>query len=228
MGELPAVWLHSVWAFRNQYGLSEMNWNRLPAVILFGLCASLPAAASVIYTTGGSPPTFSTNPANACQINIASNAFSAVAEFFVPLETMDLGEIDLPLAYVAGTNAVTVSIQSGAGVPTTILESFTLAAPLTASLVNITSVTHPQLVAGTKYWVVVSITGDASVRWFVDPFSPRGVSLQQEGVNTWFESSGSTKGSVQLLSAVPEPSTAVLLGLGAALLLIAGVRRKRF
>jgi hypothetical protein len=64
-----------------------MNLACLAAIALLGLPA-----------TGGTPPTFSTDPANSYQINQSgSNSFTAVAESFTPTATATLGEIDLPL-----------------------------------------------------------------------------------------------------------------------------------
>lgn len=197
-------------------------------MVLWVLCACMPAAASVMYTTHGTPPTFSTDPLNAYQIvqgGDPSSTFMAVAESFTPASPFDLGEIDLPIEYVSGTNAVTVEIESGASRPTTLLEAFTPAAATSADLIKISSVTHPHLSNGTKYWIVVSTTGNSWVEWFVDPINPRGVSLETQGSGSWTSSAGSTKGSAQVLSAIPEASSAALFAIG-VVLLIAGSRRR--
>jgi len=202
-------------------GRDPMNPVRSTAALL-ALC--LPAAASVIFTTHGSPPTFSTDPANAWQIAQSPSTFTTVAESFTPASAFDLGEVDLPVEFVSGTtNAFTLKIESGASQPTTVVETLTSAGAASAVLVAVNSITHPHLNAGTKYWIVVTTTGDTAVEWFVDPINPRGVSLQTQGSGSWTNSSGSTKGSVQLLSALsaPEPTTAALLAAGAALLIAA-------
>jgi hypothetical protein len=196
-------------------------------MVVWGLCVCVPAAASVIYTTHGSPPTFSTDPLNAWQIvqgGPPSSSEMAVAESFTPVSPFDLGEIDLPVEYVSGTNAVTVEIESGAARPTAVLEDFTTAAATSAILLKIPSVAHPHLSNGTKYWIVVTTTGNSWVEWFVDPGNPRGVSVQDQGSSTWISSGGSSRGSVQALSATPEASSAALFAIG-AVLLIAGSRR---
>jgi hypothetical protein len=111
--------------------------------------------------------------------------------------------------------------------PTTVLEAITSAAATTPSLLSILSVAHPQLKAGTKYWVVVTTAGDAAVEWYVDPFSPRGVSLQFLGSSAWTVSGGSTRGTVELLAGVPEPASARLCLAGILLFAAGGVGLSR-
>jgi hypothetical protein len=94
-----------------------------------------------------------------------------------------------------GTNELTVMIESGASRPTTVLESLVTTAPTTPSILSIMSVQHPQLKKGTKYWLVLTDTGDAVDYWFVDPNSPRGTSLQVSCSSGWISSTGSTKAS---------------------------------
>jgi hypothetical protein len=189
-------------------------------ISMIGITLAGPAGASVIFTTGGSPITFSADPANAYIISQdpTTPTFTAVAESFTPASKLNIGEIDLAVENFSGTNELMVLIESGASRPTTVLESFDTTAPATPSLLSIImSVQHPQLKKGTKYWLVLTDTGDAVDYWFVDPNAARGTSLQVSGSSAWMSSSGSTKGSADVLSQAPEPSSAGLISIGAAL-----------
>src|ERR1700682_2572753 len=194
-----------------------MHSGAIIVISLFGLTLGWPAGASVIFTTGGSPITFSNDPANAYIISQdpTTPTFTAVAESFVPAATLNLGQIDLAVENFSGTNQLTVLLESGASRPPTVLESFDTTAPTTPSILSIMSVQHPQLKKGTRYWIVLTNTGDAVDYWFVDPFAARGVSLKVSGSSAWTASSGSTKGSVEVLSFAPEPSSAGLISIGA-------------
>jgi hypothetical protein len=201
----------------------------LIVISVAGLTLPAPALASIIFTTGGSPPTFSSNLANSYHIDQDPTAAtpSAVAESFVPTVTVGLGEIDLAVANISGPNELMVLIESGVSAPTTVLESFNTTAPATPSIFKIMSVQRPQLTQGTTYWLVLTTTGTTIDYWFVDPFGPRGTSVQDPGSSTWIPVSAATQGSAELLSAVPEPSSAGLISLGAALVMVGSLNRRR-
>jgi hypothetical protein len=200
-------------------------------VSLIGLTASAPAMASVIFTTGGPPPTFSADPAEGYPIGQPSTGatFTAVAETFTPGATFDLGEIDVAVQNQSGTNELTILIESGASRPTTVLETFITTAPTAApALVGVTSVLHPTLKKGTKYWLVLTTTGDAVDGWFIDPFGPSGgVKVQATGLPPWTDGGSSIKPAAELLSTTPEPSSGQLTVVCAGLLVVGSLKRKR-
>jgi hypothetical protein len=204
--------------------------STLLVVAVVGLTASAPAMASVIFTTGGPPPTFSTDQAEGYPIGQPSTSatFTAVAETFTPGATFDLGEIDVAVQNQSGTNELTILIESGASRPTTVLETFITTAPTAApALVGVTSVRHPTLKKGTKYWLVLTTTGDAVDGWFIDPFGPSGgVEVQATGLPPWTSGGSSIKPAAELLS-TPEPSSGQLTVVCAGLLVVGSLKRKR-
>jgi len=202
----------------------------LLVVAVIGLTASAPAMASVIFTTGGTPPTFSTDPVNGYPIGQPSTnaTFTAVAETFTPGATFDLGEIDVAVQNLSGTNELTILIESGASRPTTVLETFITTAPTAApAIVGVKSVLHPTLKKATKYWLVLTTTGDAVDGWFIDPFGPSGgVEVQAVGLPPWTSGGSAIKPAAEVLSA-PEPSSGQLTAVCAALLVAGSLKRKR-
>jgi hypothetical protein len=137
-----------------------MSVDPLRAIALVGLLGCLPAAATSIYTTGGTPPLFSNLPQNAWQIaQSGANTFTAVAESFVPATTLVLTDIVLPVENVSGPNELQLIIESGASQPTTVIETINTVAATSATLIDVPSALHPMLNAGTQYWIVVTTTG---------------------------------------------------------------------
>ena len=178
------------------------------------LFAGLLANATTLYTTGGSPPIFATGTGDEWEIGGLSTTaeFLMVADPFSPTVSGGLGSIDLALSAISGTGLVTVSIETGA-VPTTVIETVTVAAPAVASLVNVSSVLHPGLTAGNNYWLVVGTTGNLVVDWWVNIF-PRNTDFEFPSGGGWNNSTGASWGAFDLQSAAPEISSGVLSGIG--------------
>jgi PEP-CTERM motif len=126
--------------------------------------------------------------------------------------------------------------NSSAGLPGSIIESFheTIDASSPGNLVTIDSLLHPTLAAGEQYWVVATagsiISPMISGGWILISIGdtvPRAV-VQGTDLNDLMFVGGArpafrVEGTA--VSAVPEPSSLALLGIGFLVLAIVGVRK---
>jgi thermitase len=82
------------------------------------------------------------------------------ANAFVATKTFYLSTVQLPMVYFEGPNVLTVYVAAGQTAPGLPLESFTFTNVnntfLGPSILTATSLLHPQLTAGNRYWVVVT------------------------------------------------------------------------
>ena len=167
----------------------------------------------MLYTTGGPPLIFATGTGDEWQIGGLSTTaeFLMVADPFSPTTSGAVGSIDLALSTISGTGLVTVSIETGA-VPTTVIESVTVAGPAARSVVSAASILHPGLTAGNNYWLVVGTTGNLVVDWWVN-IVPRNTDFEFPG-GGWNNSTAASWGAFDIQGAVPEVSRGVLSGVG--------------
>lgn len=183
----------------------------------------------MLYTTGGPPLLFATGTGDEWEIGGTTTTaeFVAVADPFSPTITGAVGSIDIALSAISGTGLVNVAIETGT-VPTTVIESVTVAAPAVASAVNVASILHPALTAGNNYWLVVTTTGNLVTDWWVNIF-PRNTDFEFPGGGGWENNTAASWGAFDIQSAVPEVSSGWLSGIGMLALaaISAGARRRR-
>jgi hypothetical protein len=126
------------------------------------------------------------------------------------------------------TFVVSIALDAG-GVPGSPLESFSVPLTSTPQTLLLDSVTHPLLMAGSLYWFtagtadLVNQVADVGIN-SVGVTGPEALRI---GNGPWSPTSSSAYGVFEVVgdapSAIPEPSTALLLAAGAALL-VAGKR----
>ena len=149
----------------------------------------------------------------------------SVGKSFTPSANFDLSQVLVPLVSNAGTNGVHVFLESStSGLPGAILESWSVAGLSSVpTLQNVSASGVLPLSGGTLYWIVVApIAPDTSAGWMFNDtgdssefafdngsgwsvFDPGGQCSAGHCVSPALEVTG---------TAVPEPSTLLLLGAG--------------
>lgn len=154
---------------------------------------------------------------------------------FAPIgNSFTLDGIELAINLGSGLNLLDVALTTSVGgFPGAVLETFRfvnamgplgfLNPPLIAD-----SVLHSLLSEGTQYWVVASAPDlSTSAAWNLNTTSDPGPQAQREDSGPWFLVSP-PRGAFRVSgTAIPEPSTFTLLGLGVLGLLGYALRRKR-
>jgi hypothetical protein len=167
--------------------------------------------------------------------------FFAIGVGFSPAESARLTRLDLPLLHVSGPNAATVLLMKDVGGrPHETLEEYSVlnmpvfpATPGVSVITNIISPEQPMLIAGQRYWIIVTgATPESRGSWlyqFPPTEAPGPVSsLGRSG--EWFVNEAAAIRSAFAIigepaSQVPEPGSMVLIGLGLVLLSWNYVRR---
>lgn len=221
--------------------LNRAAYLALTCAVLVLLALASPVKADTIYTTGGTPPTFT----SASGLLTADGA-SALAESFVATETATLTDAILPLQILILTDppppdVATVFIESSvAGVPSgTILDTLTTTGTITTSAQNLTftCAVCSELLAGTTYDIVVQqIAGGDYVQWDnTNPAVSGSIYLSSTPSPTppsWTPSGDSSVPAFEVDGtpvdpvSTPEPSSLLLLGAG--LLALVAIGRKKF
>jgi hypothetical protein len=196
-------------------------------------------ADSVLFSNFG--PGFSHNTSSG---NPVGNAFDgndyAEGGTFMPTTSANFSSLDIALscAFTCPDN-FTVSLDANnAGIPGAALESFILSGASLGLLsannppIVLSSVLEPLLAAGTEYWVTVSSDLNDSIAWnWNSTGDTSSEAISTDGGTTWFAPSGLTPSAYQVngasLSAVPEPSTLILMLLGFGLVLVVRKRIAR-
>jgi hypothetical protein len=147
--------------------------------------------------------------------------------FTVGATSTDLSTIGVAVGFVAGTNQLTINLDAdSAGAPGSVIESFTLNGAMPpfgvnsmGNLVTATSVLHPLLTAGTQYWVVVSVPNDGTSQaaWALNSIGDMGpVAVYSDGTPIFI---GTGVRGALLVTGVPEPSSIVMVGTSAVVVL---------
>ena len=152
---------------------------------------------------------------------------------FTPSVTAPLGSIFAAIGLISGTNQVTLDLMSDSGgSPGTILESFNASnqmGPFGSSNppIMVTSTLHPVLQMGQQYWLVAFAHDSTWAAWNDNNTGDSGPVTQSNDNGLTYNVFSGARGAFEVTSAVPEPSSLVLCGLGTLGLLGLGLRRNR-
>jgi len=195
------------------------------------------AQADIIFSNFTSGNGFDLGSANPVGFDFFTGDRDSQADSFLSSANVVLTRLAIALSAFDRTNAapVTVTLAANAGgIPGSIFESWTIpvgalgafGGPVVPFL--LTSIVHPTLDLGTRYWVTASGGSADAIAWNLtllnDP-NPTATSVNN-GV-TW-NTLGLTPGAVQLegdVIATPEPASLTLFATG--LVALAGVSRRR-
>jgi hypothetical protein len=177
--------------------------------------------ASLLVSTFGPGDTFLDSP----YVIGSSVLKQEIAAAFTPDITTMLDSVRLAASFESGPNDFTIYIaRDGAGEPGSALESFedlSLSSP--ARIVTLQSVSHPVLIAGVRYWIVMTVPDLVNSRggWHLNNQGFSGV-LARNFFNdfVWTLDPGPTPAfEVQGTTVVSEPATFVSTIGGISLLL---------
>ncbi|MGA2068389.1 MAG: PEP-CTERM sorting domain-containing protein [Thermoguttaceae bacterium] len=211
------------------------------AVVAFGAILGPVGSseAGVIYSTLGPGDTYAGNLGLEVGYNSSNDWVPACA--FTPATTVSFEEMDLAVGYDVGhggmENSIVVQLRAdNSGAPGSVLEAFTFTnLPVFGSVSSGNlrvgdSVLHPELVAGTQYWVtVLPGAAGASDAWNLSSPTVDGLLTgSSNGGSTWGAAIDGQQAGFRIDgSAVPEPSTLALLGVGALGLAVYAWRKRR-
>jgi hypothetical protein len=187
----------------------------LVRALLFGAAAAASisqARATLLASTFGPGDTFSES-----SYLIGNSLFQQeIAAVFTPAVTSVLDTVRVAASFDLGLNNFTVNITSDiSGEPGTPLESFTgLVFPGTPAILTLHSASHPIVLAGSRYWIVMTAPDLTSSegKWHLNDQGFNGVLARNffggfvwtfdPGTTPAFDITGTTK--------TPEPSTFAL------------------
>jgi len=138
---------------------------------------------------------------------------------------------ELAMLHLGGTPSLDILLSADAGgVPGAVIETLNVTVAGSPALVTATSVLNPTLVAGTTYWIATVAGGDHSSEWMFAGSqggnNPTGtVGFSYDGGASWSTLTGEEAAFRVNGNVVPEPTTALLLGVG--LVGMTGARRNR-
>jgi hypothetical protein len=188
-------------------------------VILMGMVISA-SAQVVVYNSFGPGNSYDTTTKWAVSGASTSGGYRGQAEAFTPGISGDLSSIVLATAHINGSalSDFFIAQDNGSGAPGTILESFS-STQNANGLLTLNSVAQPLLQAGTQYWLCDEPSTSTSLNgWYENNQGQNGFAFERSEWG-WSAVAGPPASGVFKVSvtAVPEPSAAMLGGLGMTL-----------
>jgi len=191
------------------------------------LAFAIPARAGIVFDDFAPGDKF--NPVDGYVVSGGSDGVLRVAAQFTAAASGELSSIRLALAYIAGTNDFTVSLltDDGDSPGATVLESISLTdAPTYGGAYSpetVTSLLHPSLVSGTRYWVEVAAAAPSTMgTWNFNTTGANGLVFQTgNGV-----APATLPAFAVDVTAVPEPSSLTLCGVAMACAAGRALRRR--
>jgi hypothetical protein len=192
---------------------------RLVVLLSLALLASS-CWADVIYTNFGPGNTY-----GGTYWPVGGASGQTIAASFVPTLSYDLGSVSVAVQYskgVDGLNSIIVAADAG-DAPGAVIESFNnLLFPVSPDIETVNSVLNPLLLAGQKYWIVMTTTASTEM-WFFNDSSQTGLAYGNTGQATWGWDDTDSTPAFQVDSngaavVLPEPGTIgmLLVALGLA------------
>jgi hypothetical protein len=199
------------------------------------ITSSLLASLLIVSSTQAAVIFNSIGNTGGTQSNVSSNSGKAVNFVIGSGTDYTLDSVVLNIGTITGTAIPVVAIwASEAGATpiagTTALETLTLSGSFTANSTNTFTSTGLALQADTTYWLVVRGSNNQTYEWLADTAASNAPTV---GSNTnrvfggsgsspdsWSSASGQLNAATINATAVPEPSSAALLGLGGLALML--------
>jgi hypothetical protein len=211
--------------------------QRMKKVVIIGaLAAALPAIApaAVIFTNFGPSLSYDVTQGNPVGNDFAGDN-AGEGDSFIMSSNAIFTSARVALSCVVGcpaSESFVISLNAdNADSPGASLESFIFPGATLGGLGNnnplimVTSVAHPSLNIGKRYWITITSTTSSAIAWNNNSTGDtHDQAVSSDGGATWFSPSGQTPGALEVDGIItPEPSAGLLAGAG----MILAVFRKR-
>jgi hypothetical protein len=205
---------------------------KLPLLLVL-TSAVLLAGPATLFNTFGPGNTWMAGPGITvgCGATCWMDAGHSSAWSFVPGEAASLSTIETAAWFIFTTPAVlNVSIHNDAsGVPGTVLESFLVPLSPIPGLIMVTSATHPELQAGTRYWFTAATSDPVNMaaQLGINSIGVTGPEAFRIGSDPWIPSTSTAYAAFRVTGdSVPEPITSLLVGAGLLAFALFRIRRR--
>jgi hypothetical protein len=190
-------------------------------VVAYLLLAARPGHASIVATTFGSGMSYNTGEGVTISGTGNGAGYFAQANTFTPSGNWTLDSVSVPILGQNGLSMeILIAADNGTGHPGTIVEDLGSLTPnFQVSIMTINSTARPLLTSGTAYWLILQPSNSSSDivgGWnFSSPATPPG-ERRTSPTGSWTTSPFQGEAYQINGTAVPEPSSILLVGLGAA------------
>jgi hypothetical protein len=199
--------------------------------------------ADVIYNNFGPGDTyFGSNYTIAGPLSVQGEIVDSADSFIAPGPvgtSYTLTKIELAVALIEGKNLLSVALMSDSnGLPGNVIESFQFTNAMSKITSNPTSrpleadsLLHPELQAGTRYWLAALGTADLLAAWYTNDTGASRLGAYIGNVVAWHRSPDPQMAAAFRIEGdaitSPEPSSLVVTGIGGLLFLGYAWRRRK-